>query len=462
MLKLGSEALRSVLLTHSNHLFSDPKQVQKMQPYPPLQTILAAAVLRANGLTAHLFDPTFEYSEQAFRAAVGRAKPDLIAVCEDDFNFLSKMCLACNRQLAFRIARVAADLGIRCVAHGSDASDHAAAYLDAGFDAVLLGEVEQTLLEVASGNPPETIDGLVFRSGDHTRRNRPRSPSPDLDSLPAPAWDLVEIEKYRQAWNSRHGFFSLNLVSSRGCPFRCNWCAKPLYGSRYRVRSARSLAAEVLELKRYCAPDHLWFADDIFALSRSWTLEFAREVERVGARIPFKMQSRCDLMNDDRVSALRRAGCEEVWMGVESGSQRVLDAMDKDLSVEDVYRARNNLRQHGIRACFFLQFGYAGEKWTDLEATIRLVRATAPDDIGISVSYPLPGTKFFQIVSARMGAKANWNHSADLSMIFQGTFSTDFYRAVADALHIEIRGGEGAPAAWRRVDELRQAAGAFA
>jgi anaerobic magnesium-protoporphyrin IX monomethyl ester cyclase len=167
------------------------------------------------------------------------------------------------------------------------------------------------------------------------------------------------------------------------------------------------------------------------------------------------MQSRCDLMTRGTVSALRRAGCEEVWMGAESGSQRILDAMNKDIRVADISNARENLRRHGIRACFFLQFGYPGETWRDIEATIDMVRETRPDNIGVSVSYPLPGTVFHQIVSDKMGRKSHWNDSADLTMMYQGAYSTEFYRALADALHAEVRGG---PNAWVRVAELRESA----
>ncbi len=210
-------------------------------------------------------------------------------------------------------------------------------------------------------------------------------------------------------------------------------------------------------VKRTYAPDHIWFADDIFALSARWTWDFGREVERLDAGIPFKMQSRCELMTRSAVAALRQAGCEEVWMGAESGSQRVLDSMEKDLKVDAIYAACRNLRRHGIRACLFLQFGYPGERWAEVEETIQMVREAAPDDVGISVSYPLPGTRFHQIVRDQMGAKANWDDSADLSMMFRGAFSTEFYRALADALHIEVRGGPGQSAAWRRVEELRAA-----
>jgi radical SAM superfamily enzyme YgiQ (UPF0313 family) len=212
----------------------------------------------------------------------------------------------------------------------------------------------------------------------------------------------------------------------------------------------------MLYLKNTFHPDHIWFADDIFALSPRWTFAFADAVERLGARIPFKMQSRCDLMTRGTADALRRAGATEVWMGAESGSQRILDAMDKGIRVEQIYEARRNLRTHGIRSCFFLQFGYPGEGWSDIQQTIRMMRDTMPDDIGVSVSYPLPGTRFHQIVGAQMSSKANWSDSADLTMMFRGTFSTHFYRALADALHLEVRGGAGGAEAWQRVEDLRE------
>jgi anaerobic magnesium-protoporphyrin IX monomethyl ester cyclase len=453
--------LKDVLLTHSNNLYSDRKQVEKMQPYPPLQTILAASVLRENGIEPALFDPTLESPGRlmnAFEQSLEKYRPRLVVVCEDDFNFLSKMCLIRNRELAYQMAGIAGKRGIPIAAHGSDASDHVREYITAGFSFVLIGEVESTLLELAKGKPPDTIRGLAFGDKRELRYNRPREVRADLDALPIPAWDLVDIERYRKAWTEAHGYFSMNMASSRGCPFRCNWCAKPIYGQNYHSRSARSVAAEMLYLKTMFAPDQIWFADDIFALSPRWTGEFARAVEELGARVPFKMQSRCDLMTGPAVTALKRAGCVEVWMGCESGSQKILDAMDKGIRVEQVYAARENLGQHGIRACFFLQFGYPGEGWREIEATIRMVRETRPDDIGISVSYPLPGTKFHQNVYIRIGPGKNWSDSADLAMVFHGAYPSEFYRALADALHLEVRGEDYPAAAWERVYRLERGA----
>ena len=456
-----------VLLTHSNHLYNDRKQVRKMQPYAPLQTLLAAACLRREGFSVALFDPALEPPEAGFEQALERYQPRLVAVCEDNFNFLTKMCLLRNRELSHWMARTARRAGVPAIVNGSDATDRAAEYLAAGFSYVLEGEVEEAIVEVprkilGGGAPEAELRGIAYidpQTG-KMRQHPRRAPIANLDSLPMPAWDLVDAGPYRAAWMAAHGSFAMNMVSSRGCPYRCNWCAKPIWGDSYHCRSARLVAEEMRELKTRFAPDRLWFADDIFALSQQWTLEFADAVEEMGAQIPFKMQSRCDLMTRPTAGGLKRAGCDEVWMGVESGAQGVLDAMDKGTRLWQVYEARENLRRHGIRACYFLQFGYPGETWAEIEKTIELVRETRPDDIGVSVSYPLPGTAFHQMVSSQLGPKENWADSDDLDMMFQGAFTTDFYRALADALHVEVREGRAAAEdAWTNVYALKEKCG---
>ncbi|MFB3920161.1 MAG: radical SAM protein [Terriglobia bacterium] len=438
--------MADVLLTHSYHLAYDRKQVRKMQPYPPLGTLYAAAVLRSHGFSVALFDSMLDDPERGFPAALARHRPRLVAVYEDNFNFLTKMCLTRMREIAFRMAEAARAAGAKVVVNGSDASDHVADYLARGFDVALLGESEFTLLELAQSLLGENqrqlaeISGLAYfdQQQGNIQRTPPRALIRELDTLPFPARDLVEMDRYRRAWKSAHGFFSLNLVASRGCPYRCNWCAKPIYGDSFHLRSAASVAEEMRQLKDDFGAEHLWFADDIFALKASWAGELANEVERRNARVPFKIQSRVDLMTPATVAALKRAGCEEVWMGVESGSQKILNAMDKGTHVEQIGEARELLRQHGIHAGYFLQFGYPGETWKDIQQTIRLVRRTRPDEVGVSVSYPLPGTKFYDRVREEMGTKRNWLDSEDLSVMFQGAYTTEFYRALRDALHAEV------------------------
>jgi radical SAM superfamily enzyme YgiQ (UPF0313 family) len=228
------------------------------------------------------------------------------------------------------------------------------------------------------------------------------------------------------------------MVSSRGCPYRCNWCAKPISGNRFHLRAPSDVAEEMYQLKVEFGAEHIWFGDDVFALNRHWVQEFAAEVNRINALVPFKIQSRADLMTEDTVEDLRSAGCAEVWMGVESGSQKILDAMDKGLRLADVFVARQRLRAAGIRACYFLQFGYPGEGWKELQETIQFVRSTRPDDIGVSFSYPLPGTVFHERVQAEMGSKRNWADSDDLCIMFQAAYTSEFYRAVRNAIHEEV------------------------
>lgn len=451
-----------VLLTHSNHVFSDEKQCRKMEPYPPLQTLLAAAVVRESGLSVGVCDIALQPPEEALTKAIRASAPCLVVVCEDDFNFLTKMCLSRNRNLAFWTANLAREHNCPVAVHGSDSTDCIEEYLRAGFDYVLIGEVEETLRELALGRPPEQIAGLAYRDSKtgKTRRTPPRTLRTQLDELPMPAWDLIDLSPYREQWLAHHGYFSLNLVSSRGCPFHCNWCAKPIWGNSYHVRSANSVAEEMLYLKTRYAPDHIWFADDIFALSARWTGEFADAVDRLGSRIPFRMQSRCDLMTRETVADLKRAGCCDVWMGAESGSQRILDAMEKGTSVQQIYAARENLKRNNIRTGLFLQFGYPGETWEDIESTIRMLRIAKPDDVGVSVTYPLPGTKLHQLVYPGLGTKKNWTESGDLSMMFRGTFSTELYRALACAIHLEVRNPSDhslVARAWAEVNALKPA-----
>jgi radical SAM superfamily enzyme YgiQ (UPF0313 family) len=435
-----------VLLTHSYHLYYDRKQTRKMQPYPPLGTLYAASLLRNAGLSVAVFDTMLNDPEDGFQSALKKHQPRIVVVYEDNFNFLSKMCLTRMREVAYQILEVSQRAGATVLVNGSDASDHALEFLQRGFSCVLLGEAEWTLLEAISRLLKEDefalkqIPGLAYldKKTGQMVKTAPRALMRDLDQLPFPSRDLIDINQYRQAWKSAHGYFSLNIVGSRGCPYRCNWCAKPIYGDSFSMRSPAMVAEEMRQLRYRYGAEHLWFADDIFGLRPKWVRQFATEVENLDAAIPFKMQTRVDLMTPDSVSALRRAGCAEVWMGAESGSQKILDAMDKGTRVGQIAKGRENLRNEGIRACYFLQFGYPGETWRDIQNTIKLVHDTRPDDIGVSVSYPLPGTKFHDRVHAQLGDKTNWSDSEDMAMMFQGTYTNDFYRALHDAMHAQV------------------------
>jgi anaerobic magnesium-protoporphyrin IX monomethyl ester cyclase len=434
-----------VLVAHSYFLKFDAKQQRKMRPYTPLATMYVAAGLRSAGHEVALFDAMLSGGEHEYEELVESFKPDIAVLYEDNFNFLSKMCLARMREAALTMTAAAKASGATVIASGSDISDHPEPYLAAGIDFAIDGEGDHAVAELVewlssdppAGSRPSHIQGLTFGDGGEFRTpHRRNERHPDVFGFPAR--DLIDVEAYRSAWTDSHGYFSLNMVSTRGCPFHCNWCAKPIWGQRYAMRTPADVVNELIDVKATIAPDHIWFADDIFGLRPSWLTEFGRLVSEHGALIPFTIQSRCDLMTPDAVAGLAEAGCKEVWLGAESGSQRILDAMDKGTTIAEIHEARTRLRQVGIRACFFIQFGYPGERWEDVQATIDMVRACLPDDIGVSVSYPLPGTPFHKMVSDQLGDKTHWEDSGDLAMMFRGTYTTAFYRHLHATLHDDL------------------------
>lgn len=436
--------MTDILFGQSYYLRFDPKLYAAMQPYPPLGTMIAASYMQQQGYEVALFDAMLADSEQEWAAALDAHQPRFAVLFEDNFNYLSKMCLLNMRQAAFEMTRMAKERNIPVIVCGADATDHYAIYLEQGADFVIRGEGEVTLealmAHLTNDEAPESIAGIAYRDDNgETKVTMPRPVLKTLDELPFPAWDLVDVERYRRIWMEQHGYFSVNMVTTRGCPYSCNWCAKPIWGQRYNVRSPQNVAAELQWLREHVQPDHIWFADDIMGLKPGWIQAFADEIERRDIRTPFKCLSRVDLLLvDDTVQAMRRAGAKTIWVGAESGSQKILDAMDKGTTVEQIYEARRKLGAEGIEVGFFLQFGYPGENREDIELTLQMVRDLLPDDIGISVSYPLPGTKFYERVREDL-QRTNWYDSEDLAMLYRGPFGTDFYRQLHRVVHKEFR-----------------------
>jgi radical SAM superfamily enzyme YgiQ (UPF0313 family) len=435
--------MADVLLGQSYFLRFDPKLWRAEQPFAPLGTLYAASVLRTRGHRPALFDAMIADAESEWALALDRIRPQVAVLYEDSFNYLSKMCLLRMRQAAITMIEAARVRGCPIVVTGSDATDHPDIYLSAGATAVICGEGELTLAELVDALVSEgslaAVTGIAFQHGAAVVRTAPRPLQRALDELPRPAWDLVAIDRYRRIWRRRHGYHAMNMATTRGCPFHCNWCAKPIYGQRYSVRSAAAVVEEIAVLKRDYAPDQLAMVDDVFGLQPGWIETFADQLDRHGARLPFRCLMRADQIDPSVATALARSGCRMVWMGAESGSQRVLDAMDKGITVAQIRAAARELQRRGIQVGLFLQFGYPGEMWDDVQQTLALVRDVSPDDIGVSVSYPLPGTKFYERVRQQLGAKQNWVDSDDLAMLYRATYSPRFYRVLHHVVHHEFR-----------------------
>lgn len=419
----------------------DPKQWSIGKPYPPLGTIQAAALMRQQGYEVGLFDTMFSVEAEEVIEVLDKQQPAFFVVYDDGFNYLTKMCLTNMREAAFRMCRLAKERGCTVIVSSSDSTDHYQEYLEQGADYVIIGEAEHTLLELVDSirlneSGTKDIPGLAYLLNGKAVKTHPRPVMKDLDSLPLPAWDLVDIERYRQIWLNSTGYFSLNMGTTRGCPFKCNWCAKPIYGSRYNSRGVEHVIAELKLLINGYGAQHIWFCDDIFGLKPGWVPEFAERVQQEELKFKFKIQSRADLLlQDAQIIALAAAGCDNVWIGAESGSQKILDAMDKGTTIQQIHESTQLMKKHGIKPSFFIQFGYPGENKDDIGSTIAMINELLPFEIGISVSYPLPGTQFYERVKADLKTKTNWTDSDEMALMFRNTFSPLYYKQLHRYVH---------------------------
>ena len=436
---------KKILFSHSYFMRFDPKQWEGGQPYAPLGTLYAAAIMRNNGYKVSVFDTMFCEGPESLSGIIQADRPDYFVIYDDGFNYLTKMCLTNMRDAAFRMIRMARQQNIKVLVSSSDSTDHFEEYLRQGADFVLIGEAEMTLLELISADNEKSADyakipGLAYLEDQILIKTPRRELIRDLDSLPFPAWDLIDLSPYRNTWIKKHGYFSMNMATTRGCPFKCNWCAKPIYGNRYHARSPRHVAEELKMLANIFRAEHIWFCDDIFGLKPGWIDEFAEILRKEEIRIKFKIQARADLLlHEGVIDSLAKAGCENVWMGAESGSQKILDAMDKGITVEQIREATGKLKKAGIHPSFFIQFGYLGETREDIFQTIRMIHELLPYEIGISISYPLPGTVFFEKVKKDMQEKTNWTDSDELQLMFRNTYQSRFYKQLHRYVHKSYR-----------------------
>lgn len=440
--------MSKILFSHSYYYQLDPKQWKNKTPFPPLGTLYAAALMRQNDFEVDFFDTNLLNDPKTIRPLLEETKPKYLVIYDDGFNYLTKMCLTNMREACFEMISYGKKAQCVVIVCSSDSSDHYEKYLNQGADFIIKGEGELALLElinsIESNQPLDIIEGIVYRKETATVVYPSRKVLQNLDELPFPAWDLVDIKSYQAIWKQSGLEFTLNIATTRGCPYKCNWCAKPIYGNRYNAHSPKYIVDQIAFLKEKYNVSRFWMCDDIFGLKPNWVQEFNKELKSRKLSIKYFIQSRVDLLlKEDTIEALAESGLEEVWVGAESASQKILDAMDKGTTVEEIYEATRLLKNKNIRVAFFLQFGYLTENKNDIKATIAMIKELQPDNIGISVSYPLPGTVFYEKVKDDLRLKANWTDSDDFEMMFQGTYSSLFYRKLQRFVHKEFRKTQG-------------------
>ncbi|MCH8534154.1 MAG: B12-binding domain-containing radical SAM protein [Flavobacteriaceae bacterium] len=445
-----------VLICNTYFYRFDHKQWKNQMPYPPLGTLYAASSLEDQGYDVRFFDNNLVDNANAIQATLNEFNPGYLVIYDDGFNYLTKMCLTVMREACFSMLSLSQKRSIQTLVSSSDSTDHYEMYLNQGADVVLLGEAEESLLETLdllnTQSDLSNCKGIAYKNDTNEIQANPRRPVlRDLDSLPMPNWDLINVDEYRSIWSNSKEKFSLNIATTRGCPYKCNWCAKPIYGNRYNAHSPEYIVSIIEKLYHDFGVNRFWMCDDIFGLKPGWVQKFGELLNERQLKISYYIQSRVDLLlKEDTIDVLANSGLEEVWLGAESGAQEILDAMDKGTQIEDIYKATELLKKRGVKVAFFLQFGYPGETKKHIKKTIDMVKLLLPDNIGISVSYPLPGTKFYDKVKEDLKSKANWKDSDDLDMMFTGTYEAIYYKRLQRYVHKVFRKQQG-------LDQLKKA-----
>ncbi len=414
-----------LLLAHAYFLAEDAEERRVMRPYPPLGVLYLSSHLKSRGFDVGVFDGTFS-SLDAFARVLADARPPVVGV------YVNMM----TKRHALKMMALARSSGAKVVVGGPDPPHYAYDYLDAGADVVVIGEGELTLEELVPMLqrmwPPDAtlcrVAGIVFRSrSGEIVRTPGRALIANLDTQPHPDRAAIDIARYIEAWRDRHGYGPLSLITARGCPYTCTWCSRSVFGTTHRRRSVIDVADEVEGLVDRYRPDRLWYADDVFGIHRGWTLAYATELRKRRLQLPFECISRGERIDEAVADAFADMGCWRVWIGSESGSQAVLDAMDRRVTVERVREAARMLQRRGIQVGLFIMLGYAGERHEDLVATVDHLKQTAPDVFLTTVSYPIKGTTYYDRVADRVVAERPWSEGTDRDLAIGGRPGKRYY-----------------------------------
>ena len=455
--------MSDLLLTHGYFLFEDEKEIQIMRPYPTLGLLYISAYLRREGVDVEVFDSTFAQRQQLFdRLARGRGVIGIYT------NLMT-------RRPVLDIVAAAKRHGWTVVLGGPESANYPGEYLASGADVVVVGEGETTMAELlpalAARGPHHLhgVTGTVFRDADgEVVTNAERGKIADLDSLPWPDRGQIDQARYVDVWREKHGMGSVNLITARGCPYKCNWCSHAVFGYTHRRRSFLDCASELEHVMETYRPDQVWYSDDVFTISHPWLFGYAKELKRRNLRVPFETISRADrMMKDEVLQTLADMGCYRIWIGSESGSQRILDAMQRGVTVDQVVWAANAAKRYGIQVGMFLMWGYPGEQVDDIAATVDLVSKCQPEVHLTTVAYPIKNTGYFRKAADSVVIDKEWSAATDRDHRIRGRHSRGYYKQADLWLNNEVEatrleGRNPAEAALRRAAAMQARASMLA
>lgn len=394
-----------------------------MRPYPPLGMLYVSAWLSQHGLENEVFDTTFSTFDK-LKVRLIKQPPDFICIY---VNLMTKLnVLRIIQFCQLELPQTTIILG------GPEVRSHAANFLSAGAHYIVIGEGEQTCLELIAclmeGKELMHVSGLIYMTPEgNMHKTGEREKLKDLDKLPMPARNKIDLQLYLNAWKEAHGMNAVSVNTMRGCPYTCKWCSRAVYGQSYRRRSPEHVVEELKHIKLTYKPDSLWFVDDVFTVSHKWLQGFAEQVNQQDAVIPYECITRADRMNEEVIMLLKKSGCFRVWIGAESGSQKVIDLMDRRVEVEQVRDMIQLSRKHGLETGTFIMLGYPGETEADIHETVKHLKVAQPDLFTITIAYPIKGTELYAEVEERFTKQLDWSTHTDRDIDFKRNFSRPYY-----------------------------------
>ena len=413
----------SILFTHAYYLSDDPKEQRIMKPYPPLGLLYVSAFLLSKDIPNDVYDSTF-YSQSDQLIFIKEKKPKVI-------------CIYTNLMTKIEVVRLIHILKTvdynfpKIILGGPDVTYNIENYLNAGADFLVIGEGEETTFElynaIMNHGDFDQINGIAFLENKTVIQTPARTKFRELDELPLPNRAAIPNEKYLETWKKNHGESSMTISTQRGCPYTCKWCSTAVYGQSYRRRPAHLVAQEMKMLKDQYNPDAIWFVDDVFTISHKWLTAFHEEVVKQNAQIRFECITRAERLNDEILRLLKEAGCFRIWIGAESGSQKIIDLMDRRVDVKHVKKMIQDTNALGIETGTFIMLGYPGEMEEDITETIQYLKDANPTQYTITIAYPIKGTSLYNEIENDITIQPDWETSTDRQIEFKRTYSRKYY-----------------------------------
>lgn len=375
--------------------------------FPPLGLGYLAAYLRKSGISVDLVDCTFLNQQEALNR-IKKSEPEIIGI-QSMFSMKNK-----SIELADELRKNCKTL----VAGGPLPTTSPKDFLS-HFDIVVEGEGEVTLhelvQEIEKGGDLSRVNGIWYKENGKICRTSPRESIQDLDSVPPPSRDMFDNEQYQKYYSNRFGYSTTSVMTSRGCPFSCDFCSRPVFGNNFRTRSAQNIIREIETVKEL-GYERIWFADDCFTLDPKRLVTICNEMIKRRLRIGWECLSRVDTVNEEIAMKMKKAGCIRIFFGIESGNDRVLAIMKKHATTKQAEKAVHAVKRAGIQTGAFFIVGYPGENNDTVLDTIRFASCLPLDYLSFTMPYAIPGTPLFDRVNDTLTAE-EWEEPKNLSFI---------------------------------------------